>query len=425
MVNVFPFKGITYNKKKLKNLSKVMSPPYDVISPEEHEALYELSDYNIVRLILGREFPGDSQYNNRYVRAAAFFEGWLRHDILCQDEKPAIYIYEQVFRVGSKEYKRSGFISLLRLEEIGKGDVFPHEHTLSKPKYDRVELIKTTNANFDCVFSLFSDNNNKVQRLLKQYMRRKPTIEVKDKYKVANRLWRVDKKDFINKIVREMKEKEVFIADGHHRYEAALRYKKEMKDRNTRFTEDEAYNNVMMFFAPVECPGLVVFPIHRLITRIHEFDADRFLEDIKAYFDVEKFAFTKRSEVSQRSKVVKLCAKRGESEHCFVLYLHGTSEYYLLTLRNKGIMSELVEENKPQEWKTLDVTILQTLILKHILNITSEDSVKYTKDDEDAVSKVKNGEFQMCFILNPTKIEEVITIAQKMEKMPQKSTFFY
>ena len=264
MVNVFPFRGILYEKKKIKNLAKVMTPPYDVINPSEQEYYYEESPYNIIRLILGQEFPNDSRYNNKYLRSAAFLKGWLHHGILKQDGKPALYLYEQSFLVKGKRYRRLGFIALLRLEDFEKGKVFPHENTLSKPKLDRLELLRACSSNFENIFTIYSDDKLKTMKPFKKYLRRQPAIKVKDKLNTVHSLWRVDDRTTIIKVMKEMKDKPVFIADGHHRYEASLRYRNEMRERSTRFSEDESYNHIMAFFTPIEGEGLVVLPIHRL-----------------------------------------------------------------------------------------------------------------------------------------------------------------
>ncbi|MBI5699657.1 DUF1015 domain-containing protein [Candidatus Saganbacteria bacterium] len=424
MAKLFPFKGILYNKKKLKNLAKVMSPPYDVISPDLRDELYKKSEFNIIRLILGKEFPGDSEYNNKYVRAATTLSGWLRHEILIQDPKPAIYVYEQVFTVKRQKLRRLGFISLLRLEDMGRGKVFPHEETLSKPKLDRIELIRATAANLDCVFAMFSDEKLKVLKVLKQATKRKPTIELKDHENTVNRLWRVDQRSAIGKIVKEMKDKPVFIADGHHRYEAALRNKAEMKEKNTRFTEEESYNHIMMYFTPVENPGLVVLPIHRLIRTLPFLDVARLEEELKNYFEVTEYPFGPRTLNKQKAKLLRELEKRA-GRHAFGMIVKEVGKLYLLTLRNVEAVDVLVEEEKPEAWKRLDVTILRALVLERILNVPNEEYLAFTKDADEAIDKVKNGEFQIAFLLNPTQVSDILTIAGKFEKMPQKSTYFY
>ena len=315
MVRVFPFRGIIYNKKKIKNLSKVMSPPYDIVNSQQQAELYNESDFNFIRLILGKEFSGDGDYNNRYVRAAAFMNGWLRHKILVQDDRPAFYLYEQKILFQGKRVSRFGFIGLLRLEDMGRGKVFPHEDTYPKAKLDRLQLMRTTSANLDSIFCLYSDPKEKISKASRPFMKKKPLIEVKDREGTIHRLWRVDRKPSLNKIMQEMKDKAVFIADGHHRYEAAIRYKNEMKSRNTKFTEDEAYNHVMMYFTPLEAKGLIILPIHRAVSNLIYYDPARFEQELSLYYDVTPYPADKRTAPRVLKKLLKDMKAAGAGKH--------------------------------------------------------------------------------------------------------------
>ncbi|MDD5382553.1 MAG: DUF1015 domain-containing protein [Candidatus Margulisbacteria bacterium] len=426
MVKVFPFEGILYNKEKLKNLSKVFTPPYDVISPQEQDGFYDIHDFNFIRLILGKEFSGDGEYNNKYIRSAAFLDGWLRHKLLVKDQKPAFYLYEQRFKVGSKKYSRLGFIGLLRLEDMGRGKVFPHEATHSRPKLDRLQLMRTTSANLESIFSLYNDEKGKVGKILKKFMKRKPLIDVSDKDKVVHRLWKIDRKPAIAKIVKEMKDKAVFIADGHHRYEAALRFKNELKLKNTKFSEEESYNHIMMYFTSMEDKGLVILPIHRVIRNLAYFDSVRFESDLGQFYTVEQYKANKKTAERTRKKLLRDMEKQGTDKHCFGLYL-GNYRYFLLTLKDEKMVEEMVEEEKPKAWKKLDTNILHFTIFDRLLAISqeTEDKVIYVKDEAEAVQLVDEKGCQAAFFLNPTKIEEIFAIASKLEKMPQKSTYFY
>jgi len=426
MVKVFPFRGILYNKPRLKHFDWVFAPPYDVISPTEQDELYNLHDFNFIRLILGKEFPGDGEYNNKYVRSAAFLDGWLRHKILTQDDKPAFYIYEQRFSCAGKKYTRLGFIGLLRLEDMGRGKVFPHEETFPRAKLDRLQLMRATFSDLDSVFSFYSEEKNRMRKILKKYMQRKPAIAITFRDRVKHRLWRVDKKAAIEKIVKEMKDKAIFIADGHHRYEAANRFKTELKMRNTKFSEEEAYNHIMMYFTAVEDKGLVVLPIHRVVHHLAVLSPEKLIKDLEQYFEIKTYTASKRTVQNIRKKLLKDLAKSGLEKHSFGLYLGG-NDYYLLTLKDEKMIEEMVEEEKPKAWKKLDVNILHYAVFDRILGIAqeTEDKVTYTKDAEEAFSLVESKKAQIAFLLNPTKIEEIIAIASKLEKMPHKSTYFY
>ncbi|MBI5078712.1 DUF1015 domain-containing protein [Candidatus Saganbacteria bacterium] len=426
MVKVFPFRGTVYNRKKIKKLSLVMAPPYDVISGEEQEELYQQHDFNVVRLIFGKEFPGDNEYNNCYVRAAAFLNGWLRHNILLQEDKPAFYIYEQKFVCRGRRFSRLGFIGLLRLEDAGHGKVFPHEETHSRAKLDRLQLLRATNANLDSVFALYSDEKEKITRTLRLFMKNKPYMEAEDKSGTIHRVWRIDRKPTLSKIMHEIRDKAIFIADGHHRYEAAMRYRTELKEKNTKFTEDEAYNHVMVCFTPLEDKGLIILPYHRVIGSFVYFDPAHFEQSLAQYFDLTPYPATHKTAARVRKKLLKDLATAGQTKHAFGLYL-GNYHYFLLTLRDDKITEEMTAEEKPEAWKNLDVTILHYVVLDRILNIAqeTEDKVTYTKSEDEAVELVDKKGHQIAFLLNPTKIEEVAAIASELEKLPQKSTYFH
>jgi len=430
MVKVFPFKGIIYNKNITKDMTRLMTPPYDVISKEDQEKYYATHHYNVIRLILGKEFPGDSDINNKYIRAAKFFESWLKHHVLLEDEEQCIYIYEQRYSYKKQKYIRRGFIALLRLEDLGHGKVFPHEGTLSKPKADRLELIRTCSANLEPIFAIYSDKREKLDKIMKKFTKRKPIIDITDINKIKHRIWKIDKKGAINKIVREMTDKAVFIADGHHRYEAALKFRDEMKDRYQRFTGEELYNHIMIYFTHIESKGLTILPIHRLIHNIPELDIGNLEEAIKKFFDVEEISFNRRTEKRQRKKFFKKLEKEGKLKSVFGLYLREQNKYYLLTLKNEKIMDKLLKDDKPKEWRKLDVVIIHTVLINHILGISEEgiakeDNITYTKDENEAIELVKKGTYQMAIVLNPTKVEQIVNIASEKELMPQKSTYFY
>jgi uncharacterized protein (DUF1015 family) len=403
-----------------------MAPPYDVISPEYQEELYKSSDFNVIRLILGKHFTSDGEYNNCYVRAAAFLNGWLRHKILLREEKPAFYIYEQKLAVHGKKVSRLGFIGLLRLEDLGKGKVFPHEETYPKAKLDRLQLFRATHANFESIFAIFSDEKNKTLKLCKSWMRKKALVEAKDRDGVLHRIWQMDSKAAISRLTLEMKDKSVFIADGHHRYEASLRFKEELRLRNTKFSEDEPYNHVMMYFSPLEDKGLIVLPIHRVVGKLNYFDPARFEQDLAHYFEVTAYPASKKSASKVLKKLMKDLEKSGRQKHAFGLYL-GHYRYFLLVLRDDNIMDELIPEERGKIWKRLDVNILHYTVFERLLNIAkeTEERIVYTKSAEEAVKLVDEKKNTMAFLLNPTKIEEVIAISSKLEKLPHKSTYFW
>lgn len=430
MAKIFPFNGLTYNKKKVGNFSKVMIPPYDIISKEEQEKFYQVSPYNCIRLTLGKDFAGDTDYNNKYTRANGFFSAWLKNAILTQDEEEAIYAYEQRFVYKGKKYVRLGFIALFKLEELEAGRVYPHENTLPKPKQDRLNLIKATAANFEPIFSLYVDEDERIPKILKKNIKRKPISEARDVFGIRNKLWKISSKAVVNKIIKEMANKQVFIADGHHRYEASLKYRNEMRTKAQKSTGDEPYNFIMMYFTNTFDKGLIIMPIHRLVLNLNLKEKINLENRIFDYFDIEDIKFTKKDEMPSRKKLLRLMSKAKEGEHFFGMYVHGENKYSLLKLKNEKIIEKYINADKPKEWKKLDITILHSLVIREVLGITDKDieaenAIKYVHNDDHGFDLVKEGKYQLAFFMNPTKIEQVTALASKYEKMPQKSTFFY
>jgi len=430
MAKISPFNGVFFNKEKCGNLSKVMIPPYDVISSKARDDFYNMHSYNAIRLTLGKEFAGDNDLNNKYSRSAAFLNSWIKNNVLIMDEEPSIYAYEQRFKYKSKKYSRLGFIALYKLEELEAGHIYPHEDTLSKPKEDRLNLMKATSANLEPIFTLYVDKDEKISKVIKKNIKRKPVIEVKDSSGIINKLWRISSKPAMNKIIKEMLNKQVFIADGHHRYEASLKYRNEMRAKAQKSSGDEPYNYIMIYFTNIFDKGLVIMPIHRLVLDLNLKEKINLENRIYDFFETEEIKFSRKTEGKARRKLIKLMSKTGEGQHSFGMYLQGENKYILLKLKNEKIIEKYINTDKPKEWKKLDITILHALIIKEILGITekdiqSENIIKYVHNDDEAFELVKEGKYQLAFFLNPTKIEEIIAVASKYEKMPQKSTFFY
>jgi uncharacterized protein (DUF1015 family) len=430
MAKIFPFNGLIYNKEKVGKFSKVLIPPYDIISKEDQEKYYRTHPYNCIRLTLGKDFPEDTEFNNKYSRANSFFNAWIKNDIFKKDEEESIYAYEQKFSYKGKKYVRLGFICLFKLEDMETGKVFPHENTLPKPKIDRLSLLRATAANFEPIFALYIDEEDKIPRLIKKNIKRKPLVEAKDMFGIHNKLWKISGKPALNKLIKEMAGKQVFIADGHHRYESSLKYRNEMRTNAQKSTGDEPYNFIMTYFTNTSDKGLVIMPIHRLILDLSLKEKINLENRLLDCFDIEEIKFSKGSERSARKKLLKAMSKAAEGEHFFGMYLHGENKYSLLKLKYEKLIDKYTSADKLKEWKKLDITILHSLVIKDILGITdtdieAENAVKYVHDDDKAFDLVKEGKYQIAFFLNPTKIEQVTALASKYEKMPQKSTFFF
>jgi len=431
MAILAPFRGILYNLEKIDDLSLVVTPPYDVITKEDQERYHRAQSYNIIRLILGKDLPGDSQKINKYTRAAQYLETWQKEDILVRDTLPAIYYYQQKFAVKGKGKKtRRGFIALVKLEDFDSGIVLPHEKTMTGPKVDRLRLMESCNANLSPIFSLYSDPDKKITSVIEDKISTDPFVDFLDDSGIGNRLWKIHEKNTIQKVVKELEDLSLFIADGHHRYETALNYRNQLQKRSMSFNGNEAYNYVMMYLSSMDDEGLVILPTHRLIYNLEDFNPALFYKKAEKYFHLEELEFSSGNELEVRKELLSRLEKQGQRQHAFGAYVKGASHYSLLTLKSKNLLNSGVMDNVPPILRELDVLVLQTFILKDILgindrNMESQKNVGFIEDSVEGIDLVKKDKYQLVFLMNPTKINQVNEAARAGMRMPQKSTFFY
>ncbi|MDH7517039.1 MAG: DUF1015 domain-containing protein [Candidatus Thermoplasmatota archaeon] len=419
MVDVSPFKGITYNSEKIKNLDKVMSPPYDIISEEMQNKLYDSHPNNFVRLILGKQFPDDNDENNRYTRAKKLFDEWQKQGIFKQSEKTAFYPYKIDYKLKNQKKTMNGFFVLLKIDPEYK-TVKAHEKTLAKPKADRLNLMRACEANLEPIELLYIDKEDKIRKNIDKAID-KPIIKVKGYDGFTHTLWELNDEKVINEIVKELKNKELYIADGHHRYQTSINFAQEKKEKTGVTDPDAPFNYIMVIIANIFDPGLSILPTHRLV-KMPNFRIGEFLEKMRKHFDIEE----KTVKGDDAGLIGKQIMKDIETKtgHKFALY--HKKKYYVLTLKDEKIMDVLASDHS-KTWRTLDVSILHKLILEQGLGINDkniEDHVKYTRVDGEAVKFVDEGRFDVSFLINATKIEELKAIAEAGEHMPQKSTYF-
>ena len=426
MATILPFKGLRYNPEKIKDISKVITPPYDVISKKERDDYYQLHPDNIIRLILSKELPGDDQSNNKYTRSAESFETWRKEEILKEEAEPAIYIYAQEFTLSGKKYIRRGFISLVKLEDFQTGEIYPHEHTLAKPKEDRMNLMKACDANLSQVFTFFEDEDATISSFLHKVSEGDPNIDFTDIYGVKNSLWAIKDKAVIEALITQMKDRALFIADGHHRYETALFYRDLVngtkKEQNSN--GDSPADYIMMMCVSMEDPGLVILPTHRLARNVKDLDPEKIKSSLNEVFDI--------SDMGSDCDADMLTQKLSEDSHKHKIAMYigeGDKKFYILTLRDENLLDQILT-GEYVEWKSIDTGILHGVIFDRALgiqakNISKSENVKYNQGVEDSVTRVNEGEYQIAFFLNPTKIGQIKEIATKRHKMPPKATYFY
>lgn len=399
MAKVIPFRGILYNMSKVKG-DDVIAPPYDIITPERRKELYSKSPYNIVKIDFGEELSGDNDSDNKYTRAAGYLKTWLDEKILVQDKKHCFYVYEAEYRIKNKQKKLRGFLGLVKLEELGKGSVYPHECTHSKPKADRLSLMRACNANISPIFSLYNSPEKTASKIInKTISLTRPYAEAKDFNGSTHRLWVINDENDISAIAKDLEEKAVFIADGHHRYETALEFQKEIKAKGNS-SGARLHDYTLMLLANMADGDLTILPAHRLVKEI---PADS-LKILSGCFHIERLDPDKDIEeaISGQKNTIG--------------FYTGNHEQYLLRYECKGL------EDIHPALKELDVTVLHELIFKNLLGVSA---MEYEMDAEKAKDKARKGFCGAAFFLNPTGVEDVERVALSSMRMPPKSTYFY
>lgn len=426
MAKVIPFRGLRYNTSKFPNLGDVTAPPYDIISEAEQQELYNKNEYNIIRVDYGMDFVTDTDDNNRYTRSGDGIRRWIDEEVLIRDDSPAFYIYEQIFSLndGKPAHSLKGIMSLVELREFADNVILPHEETISKAKEDRLKLMRATGANTSPIYSLYLDDEETIARLIEENSDDAPDISFMTTDNIRQNIWIVSDESVTAKISQLFADKQLFIADGHHRYETALNYRRERHEAEGTEIGCADYDYVMMMLVSMSNSGLFVFPTHRLVR-----DIDRFDETILVGFLTEDFAAAKIyfTEGDYASIITDRLSKTVD-EKLFALYTGG-NYYYLLKLKDLKLADEATE-GKSEAYSRLDVTVLHKLILEKHLGIDMENmrnqkNLSYVREAADAVEAVKRGDYQCAFLINPTKISEIREVALANEKMPQKSTYFW
>lgn len=406
MTEVLPFRGILYNRERFRG-DEVVSPPYDIITEDMRERLYARSPYNFVRIDFGKDSPGDNDNENRYTRAASLFSRWRSDGILVRSQKPCYYLCEVRYSLRNEEHIMRGIFGAVRITELCKG-VFPHEETHSKPKADRLNLMRSCHANLSPVFSIYNKPGCNTKDLFEKIAANTPYMEAKDPDGALHRLWVIDDDNDITYLRSQLSNVSIYIADGHHRYETAINYKKEMERKNPSHTGDEPYNFVMMYLVNLPDGGLSILPTHRLLRGISIEGKDpekTILNPLQEHFDIYR--------IEDPHKIMEAINKE---PHLIGLYIKGLP--YAISLRHRG--SGL--EELPEPIRRLDVAVLHQLIIGEIF---PSSELAFEMDPELTLKKVQDGEYEAAFFLRPTSLEEVERVSLECLRMPPKSTYFY
>jgi uncharacterized protein (DUF1015 family) len=417
MAQVIPFKGIRYNPEKINNIADVVTPPYDVIDDDAQKEYYERSPYNIIRLELGYQLPGDSEKENRYTRAAADYRKWLDEGVLIREARDAIYLYEQKFSINATNYCRTGFFARVKLEELAAGKILPHEETLLKPKADRLALMSACAANFSPVFVFYVDPEMTLDR---EFQRIKgsssPEPALSDDLGERRRIWTLTDPALHQKITAALDNQTLYIADGHHRYETALEYYRQNGEKYP------ASGYILMYLVNACDPGMVVLPTHRIVHSIPGLDLAGLQEALQENFIVEKISDPRPQALDE------ILNEQQKVDRNALIMATKEPAFYLLVLRDAEQVKRLSPGKSPA-WCSLDAAVLQVMVFQKLLKLSPEkiarqENITYTRDADQALQALQR-DAQLVFLLNHTKVSQIKAVAAAGDKMPQKSTFFY
>jgi uncharacterized protein (DUF1015 family) len=421
MADVQAFRAYRYDLARVGKLSDVIAPPYDVIDPALQRALYDRSPHNVIRLILNQESPADTEHNNRYTRSGQTLRDWTRDGILVQDSARSLYVYHQDFEVEGRRYTRKGFLARVRLEPFGQGRIYPHEETLAGPKADRLKLFHATAMNLSPIFGLYPDPRSEVHARLDAAIRRPLPLQATDHLGVVSRLWPITDQQVVSAVTGALGPKPIFIADGHHRYETALRYREEKQQAGELAGPDHPANFVLMMLVSMEDPGLVILPTHRLVSGLSELRADHLRSMLAPHFDVET--------LGQGPKAAREAWEQIEADGSQERIGFGTvvdDVWQVARFRAPQLMEQLANDHSP-DWRGLAVAVLHRVILDKILPEAGHGKTKcqYVHLLREVTEAMAARQCQLAALVPPASMEHVEQIAGNLEKMPPKSTYFY
>jgi len=422
MAEISALRGVRYNPEAAPDLSQVICPPYDIISPAGQRALYGRSPYNFVRIEYGEALPQDTEKDNKYTRAAAFFKSWLSERVLIQEDKPAIYVHDHYFTYKGKEHRRRGVACRVRLEEWSKMVVRPHEGTLSGPKGDRIRLLWTLKANTSPILSMYQDASGDIASMLEKAASGKAIASSPARDGERNELYAVNKPQAVKNLAKAFTALPLYIADGHHRYESALTFQRENRVLHPEATTDAPFNFVLMTLVGMDDPGLLILPPHRLLRGIPAAKITELKTKLPSFFDIMTLSLRGR-DVWRRIDALN----RSDNILRLVMVGPDRGEVSVLTLHDFESAARLMPYFHTDIYKSLDVSLVDHIILEEMLGLQPEGEagIAFNYDRDDAVEKVQRGDFQLAFIVRPVRPETIKNIADAQDRMPRKSTYFY
>jgi uncharacterized protein (DUF1015 family) len=424
MVQIEAFKGLRYELGHVGALSKVIAPPYDVIGPELQDELYKNHPANVIRLILNRDEPGDETGDEKYARAARALKQWQRDGVMQLETYPAVYVYHQQFEYAGQTFVRRGFMTRMKLEKLGDGNVYPHEETHSAAKADRLKLFNATKANLSQIFGIYPDESNQAQTLLENAIQGDTAIEATDHLGVLHRLWPVYDSKIISELAETMNPRPMFIADGHHRYETAYNYREQL-DSEGLLTADHPAQSVLTMCVSMHDAGMIVLPTHRLFEGVAQYDSATLMQTLQDCFDVST-AGTGPAQAAAVWEQIELEDQQG----MFGLYCPVDDTWVLANLNDTGHsqMAEIAGDQS-SDWQGLGVSLLHRLIMDTLLGETDLPKPTYVHQVEEVVEELvadqETNKFGLAALVMPATLDHIKAISEHGERMPAKSTYFY
>jgi uncharacterized protein (DUF1015 family) len=412
-MKVSPFRGIRYNGTVVGDIAQVICPPYDVITAEQQRLYYKKSEYNAIRL----EFPEAAV--DKYQRAAMMFGKWLEQGVVQYDRVPTFYLHEHHFEYSGNKMVRRGVIARVKVEPWGSG-IFPHEETSSGDKSDRLQLVRACRANFSPLFCLYQDSRQEIAGLLSQVAQEEPLMSFGGgpgnfpESEEIHRLWAVGDPEIRRKLSELLSFRPIYIADGHHRYETALTYQQERANEQS-LTRKEAFDYVMMELVEFSDPGLVVLALHRLVRGIAPSILVRLEDQLRSYFVVQSLPL----------KVDSREASELLADSCLGILGLRPGSLVVLKKRQDVSLETMMPGNRSQSYLEFGVSILNHIVLESVLGGADDLEIAYTVDLKEAQEQIREGKYQLAFLLRSPEPGMVKAIADAQDRMPRKSTYFY
>ncbi|MDR1479756.1 MAG: DUF1015 domain-containing protein [Planctomycetaceae bacterium] len=423
-MEIQPFTGYRYNLDKIGQLDDLVAPPYDVIDGKLQDELYARHTNNVIRLILNRIFPTDGAEDNRYVRAAKMLSDWVDEEILVKDNRPSIYVYHQTFEFEGQTIVRKGFMCRCLAVPFGYGMVYPHEVTMSGPKLDRLMLTTACKMNFSQVFGIYPDESNGIQNRLDEAVDRSniSPLTATDHLGVQHKMWVLDDPAAIEAAVKGMEGKPIFIADGHHRYETACNYRRQIDDMGLLHSSHPA-NYVLMVCVAMNDSGLIVMPTHRLFTGIPHITREVLKSKLDGYFELEEVGDGVEVADSVWERV-----KSADGQDVIGLFTAKDNKWHLtkITATGKELMDKVASEHD-QEWRELGVSLLHRLIIETLIGLPEPPKPCYVHLIDELVGEFKTNPeaYQLAAIVQPANVNQIKNLCLLNDRMPAKSTYFY